>query len=275
MPKKMSLGFNIPQEFPTLLNTAKGPVLAIDVNAYLTKDGNGFSWFGAPDCTDRWASSQQDREQIVSLIRRLDDESAFSSTYNEWIPRCLELSYLIELVGSRPEFWEPAMSPWADEFLDQTFQGLTGYSVDDALNAVRPLQEWPAGRRFGVEKLRAIIQAGPVSTGLLSFTTRAVVFCYRCKGMDCVQYLGFKDYMEMDTDSVSQYEWYSACWKHLFYQLLAACGVRCDDLQFICAEGVTDFEDYHWDGEGMKPHRVSNPAYLLELLEERLWVLKD
>lgn len=274
MPKKMSLLGNASKEFPTLLNTQKGPVLAVDVNTYLAVDGDGFSWFGDQACTDRWASSQQDRDKVTRLVQTLDEVGVFNSADNECVPRCLELSYLIELAGSRPEFWQPAMSAWVDEFLDQVFPGLTGYSVDDALNAVKPLSEWPADRKPGTEKLSLIVQAGPVKAGMLSFTTRSIVFYYKCNGSVRAQYLGFQDYKELSTELVNRYEWYSACWKHLYYQLLAACGIRCDDLQFICAEGFAPFENYQYDGPGEEPSRASNPAYVLERLEKCLNILR-
>lgn len=275
MPKKMSLGDNSSREFPVLLDTKHGPVLGVDYCAFVAADGDGFSQFEDAECTEKCVASQQDREQVSTLIQLLDEVRAFDSIHNAAIPRCLELSYLIELAGHVPVFWSEYTAAWADEFLDQTFPGLTGYSVDDALQSVKSLEEWPTGREYGAEKIRFIIQAGAISVGILSFTTRGIVFHHRVRGSEYTFYLGFSDYEELGTDVVGEYDWYAACWKHLFYQLLAACGVRCDDLQFFCAKDAPPFDMYYFEEEEMKPFRVSNPASLLERLDAYLAQWKD
>lgn len=270
MSRKLNL--NTEPEYPKLITSEIGTVLSLDVSAHFRAEGGCVVRYGTPNCEDKWVESQNDLQEVTRLIQEMDQEDLFDSPFNSCIARCLEYSYLVELAAQLPVFFTDKGIAMSEEFLEEAF----GYRVDcdlqDALKAVKPLEEWPVWRKRGDTKACFLISIQGHNAGLLSFTTRGVLFQYRIQGTPYAYYLGFKDYSELDTQCVGKYDWYAACWKHLFWQLLAAVGIVFDDLHFFYQEGCTEHDDYRWDGQGIQPFRVTNPEDLLEHLNDTLYI---
>lgn len=98
-----------------------------------------------------------------------------------------------------------------------------------------------------------------------------------CSGSLCKFYIGFADYAEVAASGIGKFDWYSACWKHLFFQLLGACGIRFDPYQFLLTQELpaSSFEEYRYKGTGPAPEHVINCAQVLRCLNDCLANWKD
>lgn len=213
--------------------------------------------------------SQTDMWDVLRRIREMDADDVFDSIYTRHLPRCWELSYLFEVMSAFEEPIDPEYYDIFEEFLEEVCDYWPDCSVSEAMNSVKLIEDWPVGRRVGKDKVYFYITVESREIARLCFNERCIQLTYSIHGIVKTLFIGFKDYSELDTGAVSKLDWYVLCWHHLYQQLLAAAGIYFDEFQFKVM-GASSFDEFRWDGVGMKPVRVSNVWELVTGINETL-----
>lgn len=163
---------------------------------------------------------------------------------DEAVLRCLQFSYLVELLSDSEDFWRAENPTFLEEFLDETFGCTPGATMEDVLNVVTPVA---ASERHALEAAHEscyILLEDGTKAGALRFYNDRIVFLYELDGIRCSEQIRIPKFEE--AGNYTERNWLLLCHDRLFQQLLASCGVYSDAKSFFYAPGLTETSPYGW-----------------------------
>lgn len=271
-------------ELPYGTPVINGDVFTLGGCASVHYEGDCFRSYSDPECTDLIFTGGKDLKETVKLVELLREEGVFDSPYTEGLYTLFLYSYMAELLGEYEEFWRsressyrPSVFGTALQYLENTLGiEFSAATSSRSLFAVKSMEDWPVGRAVKPDKVRVEISISGYSVAMVGFSTRGINIEYNAHGSPYRFFLGFKEYSELDTDTIGIYDWYRVCWKRLVCFLLNACGIRSNEFSFFfsSALGNKPFDPYHYNGEGVKPVRVSCMEDLHRVLDDYLEVYR-
>lgn len=273
--KKMDLTIGPKKSSPELLS-GDPCVLSLGTGVYISTSDRRLCRYSDPKCKELVGVTQQDLDKVKAVIHAVNSVSDFGQPSNRGIDGALAYGFFAELLGVSDNFWAIDNSAAMVDFLSDVFQ-YRFPPIREVRRRVRPWEEREPRRVIPVPALQLILGSRGTTLGLLSFTERSIEFDYMCSGSLCKFYIGFADYKEIAASNIGRFDWYSACWKHLFFQLLGVCGIRFDPYQFLLTQELpaSSFEEYRYKGTGPAPENVINCAQVLRCLNDCLADWKD
>lgn len=268
--KKMDLTGG-PKKFSSELLRGDPCVLSLGTGVYISTSDRRLCRYSDPKCKELVGVTQQDLDKVKAVIRAVNSVADFGQPSNCGINGALAYGFLAELLGASDNFWSLNDSAEMDDFLSDVFEHRFP-PVSEIRQWVMPWELREPRRVIPAPALQLLLGSRGKTLGLLSFTERSIEFDYMCSGSLCKSYIGFADYKEVAASGIGKFDWYSACWKHLFFQLLGACGIRFDPYQFLLTQELpaSSFEEYRYRGTGTTHEHVINCAQVLRCLNDCL-----
>lgn len=268
--KKMDLTIGPKKSSPELLR-GDPCILSLGTGVYISTSDRRLCRYSDPKCSEVVGSTQQDLDKVKAVIHAVNSVADFGQPSNRGIDGALAYGFFAELLGASDNFWAIDNSASMVDFLSDVFEHRFP-PVSEIRQLVMPWELREPRRVIPALALQLLLGSRGRTLGMLSFTERSIEFDYMCSGSLCKFYIGFADYKEVAASGIGRFDWYSACWKHLFFQLLGACGIRFDPYQFLLTQKLpaSSFEEYRYKGTGPAPENVTNCAQVLRCLNDCL-----
>lgn len=268
--KKMDLTIGPKKSSPELLR-GDPCVLGLGTGVYISTSDRRLCRYSDPKCSEVVGATQQDLDKVKAVIHAVNSVADFGQPSNRGIDGALAYGFFAELLGASDNFWSLNNSAEMDDFLSEVFE-CRFLPISEIRQRVMPWERREPRRVIPAPVLQLLLGSRGKTLGMLSFTERSIEFDYMYSGSLHKFYIGFADYKEVAASGIGKFDWYSACWKHLFFQLLGACGIRFDPYQFLLTQELpaSSFEEYRYRGTGPAPEHVINCAQVLRCLNDCL-----
>lgn len=218
--------------YPHLGRDGSNPVLSLCDGAHITIGDDCLVVCSDNACRDFRIQSLKGLGAIKFFIGDLNNITVFKGAYQH-VPGCLLMDYLLDVAGNVNAFWDFLSGAHAS-MLDLFFQtyGIT-VNTSSTLRAVRPASQGLVGGNAPETMFTVFVtstSAGGVQA-TLSFAAGYVAVDYICDGKDVTWLVPFPNYRVMETTLgaiLSESDYLEKMWSHLWRQLLASIGLRCD-----------------------------------------------
>lgn len=273
--KKMDLTIGPKKSSPELLR-GDPCILSLETGVYISTSDRRLCRYTDPKCSEVVGATQQDLDKVKAVIHAVNSVADFGQPSNRGIDGALAYGFFAELLGASDNFWSLNNSAEMDDFLSEVFE-CRFPPISEIRQRVMPWERREPRRVIPAPVLQLLLGSRGKTLGMLSFTERSIEFDYMYSGSLHKFYIGFADYKEVAASGIGKFDWYSACWKHLFFQLLGVCGIRFDPYQFLLTQELpaSSFEEYRYKGTGPAPEHVINCAQVLRCLNDCLVDWKD